>query len=566
MTYQVLARKWRPQTFDEIIAQPHIVRTLTNALKAGKIHHAFLFAGPRGTGKTTTARILAKALNCENGPTPTPCGKCPACKGIAAGSYLDVIEIDAASNTGVDDIRDLRESSHYVATGGKYKVYIIDEVHRLSGSAFDALLKTLEEPPKHVVFIFATTESHKVPATIHSRCLKFDFRLIPYAPLAETLQKIADAEKIDIEPAAIEIIAHKAAGSLRDGQSLLDQVSAYAVERATAEITNEALGLVDTSLLFELVDDFAAGDAAAAIAKVSRVAEEGRDYSEFGVQLVEHLRNLLLVTALGEDTDLLDVPADRRELYKNQATKFALGDLYRLVDYLRDFLGRLRWSTQPLLDAQMLAARAAKMDRTVEFSEVLGKIDELLQQGVGEPSPEANLFGSAPAATPGIPAIPSPPKEKSTPPPAPVSTETRVTPPAPAARQDERPAVGDNLQERILDRIRKHSAVIAGFMTNARITRGEGGAVDVTVYGGNGYIQKQLAQKSNANMIQAEVAAEMGQGLHVRLRVDSGPPPGEPTKAKPARKPANDDSLLQSDEKLRMIVERFEAEIVPEER
>jgi hypothetical protein len=209
------------------------------------------------------------------------------------------------------------------------------------------------------------------------------------------------------------------------------------------------------------------------------------------------------------------------------------------------------------------------MDRTVELSEVLGKIDELLQQGVGEPSGEANLFGSAAAATPGTPAIPSPPKEKSAPPPAPVRTETRVAPsatPAPAARQDERPVVGDNLRERILDRIRKHSTVIAGFMTNARIVRGEGGAVDVTVYGGNGYIQKQLAQKSNANVIQAEVAAEMGRGLHVRLHVDSGPPPGQKTATKPARKPANDDSLLQSDEKLRMIVERFEAEIVPEER
>lgn len=569
MAYQVLARKWRPQTFDEIIAQPHIVRTLTNALKAGKIHHAFLFAGPRGTGKTTTARILAKALNCENGPTPTPCGKCPACKEIAGGSYLDVIEIDAASNTGVDDIRDLRESSYYVAAGGQYKVYIIDEVHRLSGSAFDALLKTLEEPPPHVVFIFATTEAHKVPATIHSRCLKFDFRLIPYTPLAATLQKIADAEKIDIEPEAIEIIAHKAAGSLRDGQSLLDQVSAYAVERVTADIANEALGLVDTSLLFGLVDDFAAGNAGAAIAKVSRVSEEGRDFSEFGVQLVEHLRNLLLVTALGQNTDLLDVPADRRELYQKQAQKFALGDLYRLVDYLRDFLGRLRWSTQPLLDAQMLAARAAKMERTVEFSEVLGKIDNLLQQGVGESSGGADLFGSPRPPPPGKSAPSAPSRENSSLPVAPARTDTPVVRPkasAPAETQEERPAVGDELQERILNRIRKHSAVIAGFMTNARITRGEGGAVDVTIYGGNGYIQKQLAQKTNTNMIQSEVAAEMGRGLRVRLRVDSGPPPEDRRKTKPGAKPVSADSLLQSDEKLRMIVEKFDAEIMPEER
>jgi len=562
MTYQVLARKWRPQIFDEIIAQPHIVRTLKNALAQGKIHHAFLFAGPRGTGKTTTARILAKALNCQDGPTPDPCGKCNPCKEIAAGSYLDVIEIDAASNTGVDDIRNLRESSHYVATGGRYKIYIIDEVHRLSGSAFDALLKTLEEPPPNVVFIFATTEAHKVPATIHSRCLKFDFRLIPFAPLADALKHIAEVEKFDIEPAAIEIIAHKAAGSLRDGQSLLDQVSAYATEKVTTEITNEALGLVDVSLLFALVDDFAAHDAGAAITRVSQVAEEGRDFSEFGVQLTEHLRNLLLASTLGPDTDLLDVPADRRKQYHDQAQKFAIGDLYRLIDYLRDFLARLRWSTQPLMDAQMLAVRAAKMDRTVEFESILNKIDDLLQHGsAAAPSREADLFqkttiNSSPPETPAPARAIEPPSAK----------ESAPTQPPAEEKSAGGSPVSDDLRERILKRIRQHSTVIAGFLTNARISRGEGGAVDITVYQGNGYIQKQLAQKSNANMIQAEVAAEMGQGLHVRLHTRSGPPPDENQKSKPARKPINASRLLETDEKLRMIVEKFDAEILPEDR
>ena len=582
MAYQVLARKWRPQTFEEIIAQPHIVRTLKNALAMGKIHHAFLFAGPRGTGKTTTARILAKALNCVKGPTPDPCGKCLPCKDIATGSYLDVIEIDAASNTGVDDIRDLRESSRYVATGGRYKVYIIDEVHRLSGSAFDALLKTLEEPPAHVVFIFATTEAHKVPATILSRCLKFDFRLIPFTPLAEALRRIADVEKIDIEPEAIDIIAHKAAGSLRDGQSLLDQVSAYATGAVTADIANEALGLVDVSLLFGFLEDVAVGNVAGAIEKVSRVAEEGRDFSEFGLQVAEHLRNLLLTTTLGPATDLLDVPADRREKYAEQAKKFAVGDVYRLVDYVRDFLSRLRWSTQPLMDAQMLAVRAAKMDRTIEFESILGKLDSLLQQGNASagrasadlfPQPAAAGTTATPkAASTGVPAKPGrvPPRE---------SAQTRsaqrtptdepgasVPPPEKASTDPAGAPATSELRERILSRIRRHSAVVAGFLANAQIVRGEGGAVEVTVYQGNGYIQKQLAQKSIANMIQAEVAAEMGQGLHVRLHVHSGPPSAQVSKSQPGETPADTKELLQTDEKLRMIVEKFDAEILPDTR
>ncbi len=573
MTYQALARKWRPQTFEEIIAQPHIVRTLKNALKSGKIHHAFLFAGPRGTGKTTTARILAKALNCETGPTPDPCAKCMACTAIANGSYMDVMEIDAASNTGVDDVRELRESSHYVATGGRYKVYIIDEVHRLSGSAFDALLKTLEEPPPHVVFIFATTESHKVPATIHSRCLKFEFRLIPYQPLSDTLRRIAESEKIAIDPEAIDIIAHKAAGSLRDGQSLLDQVAAYAVDQITPEIANEALGLVDVSLLFQLLDDFAEGDVGAAVSRVSQVSAEGRDFGEFGAQLVEHIRNLLLVKALGEKTDLLDVPADRREAYDQQAKRFALGDLYRLIDYLRDFMSRLRWSTQPLLDAQMLAARAAKMDSTVEIGSLLSKIDQLLAGGDADSGPAPSLFNGPAKRQPAPPAPPKPvvpkrsppPTQSSSPPPSP-STET-ASPPADETQSrskgDAGQPVTEELRQRILERIREHSPIIAGFMTNSQISRGEGGVVNVVVYGGNGYVQKQIGSKSNQNMIQSEVKAEMGERLHVRLRVESGPPPGQARSSTPTKKVPDVNALLQTDEKLRMILETFDAEIMP---
>ncbi len=347
-------------------------------------------------------------------------------------------------------------------------------------------------------------------------------------------------------------------------------------------MTNEALGLVDVSLLFALVDDFATHDAGAAIKKVSREADEGRDFSEFGLQLTEHLRNLLLASTLGPDTDLLDVPADRREQYRRQAEKFAIGDLYRLIDYLRDFLGRLRWSTQPLMDAQMLAVRAAKMDRTVEFGTILGKLDDLLRQGTTPgPAAEFDLFSSTPPAQPAAQTQPidteSTDREKTVAPrdtarPAEQGPQAdRDTAEQPTAENSPLPTAGtqpvsDDLRERILQRIRRHSTIMAGFLTDARITRGEGGAVDVTVYHGNGYIQKQLAQKSNANMIQAEVAAEMGQRLHVRLHVHSGPPPEEKPKSRPAEIPVNSDELLKTDKKLRMIVEKFDAEILPDDR
>src|SRR4051794_20436945 len=280
MSYLALARKWRPRSFAELVGQEHVRQALGNALTQGRVHHAFLFTGTRGVGKTTIARILSKCLNCETGVTATPCGICSACREIDEGRFVDLIEVDAASRTKVDDTRELLENVQYAPTRGRYKVYLIDEVHMLSTHSFNALLKTLEEPPPHVVFVFATTEVHKIPVTILSRCQRFDFKLIPTARLSQHLEGILGAEKIDAEPGAVRVVARQAAGSVRDGLSLLDQVIAYVgQQRLTPDIVADVLGVADRRLLAELAGALVARDAAAALRGLAAAGDRGVDVS-----------------------------------------------------------------------------------------------------------------------------------------------------------------------------------------------------------------------------------------------------------------------------------------------
>ena len=295
MSYLVLARKYRPGNFSDIIGQEHVVRTLENAIRMDRVHHAFLFTGARGVGKTTSARALARALNCDKGPTSDPCGECPSCREITQGISPDVIEIDGASNRGVGDVRELRESVRYLPSKGRYKLYIIDEVHMLTTEAFNALLKTLEEPPEHVKFIFATTEPQKIPVTILSRCQRFDFRRVGLPVLVEHLRGILAKEGVELSAGALTTIAREAQGSVRDAMSLLDQVLSYAGEELNDAAVTQALGVVDRQAIFELADAIFSRNAPKVLDSVAEVEARGHDLSDLVTLLVEHLRDVMVV-------------------------------------------------------------------------------------------------------------------------------------------------------------------------------------------------------------------------------------------------------------------------------
>lgn len=295
MAEQALYRKWRPRTFDEVVGQDHVVNTLRNALSSGRIHHAYLFAGPRGTGKTTTARLLAKAVNCLAPEAERPCNKCSICQAVNEGRLLDLIEIDAASNTGVDDVRELRERVGFRPNEARYKVYVIDEVHMLSTSAFNALLKTLEEPPPHAIFILATTEAHKIPATVISRCQRFNFRRLSLNDVVARLERIVEQEHIQAEREALVVIARQATGSMRDAESLLDQLASYGTGSLTAAEVRAVLGIGSGDAVFQVAEALIRGDAAQGLSIINAVVEEGTDPRQFACQIVDHLRALLLL-------------------------------------------------------------------------------------------------------------------------------------------------------------------------------------------------------------------------------------------------------------------------------
>ena len=387
MSYLVFARKYRPQQFEDLVAQEHVSRTLVNSIKNDRVGSAYLFCGPRGTGKTTTARILAKCLNCEKGPTPTPCGQCDACKDITAGSSLDVLEIDAASNTGVDDIRVRRENVRYMATGGHKRIYIIDEVHRLSGAAFDALLKTLEEPPSHVVFICATTDPLKVPDTILSRTQRFDFKRISPTDISNHLKKIANLEKIEIDEEALRILSRKADGSIRDALSLLDQITAFAGDKIRAADVVDALGLVDKALLFDFTNAIASHDSKEALKIIGRVVEAGTDVLDFTSELMEHFRILMILTADQSAADELGFTIEETTQYKEQAGCFSLGDVIRLIKMAGELNADIKFGLNERMVLEVTAVRMAEMEATVKFEEVLEQLKEIGPQVSG------NLFG-----------------------------------------------------------------------------------------------------------------------------------------------------------------------------
>jgi len=444
MSYLVFARKWRPMTFSEVVAQEHITVTLQNAISSGRIGHAYLFSGPRGVGKTTTARILAKGLNCEKGPTPEPCLECSACLQIAAGSHMDVLEIDGASNRGIDEIRDLREKARYAAAAGGYKVYIIDEVHMLTKEAFNALLKTLEEPPEKVIFIFATTEPRKVPATILSRCQRCDFRKIPFRTMADYISTEASREGITVTRDALGLVCRASGGSMRDALSLMDQLVSFAGDRITVDTVSGLLGLVETDLLAGVASAVLSSDAPTALDLLEEASRRGYGVEEFTEAFLGFLRNMMLAAA-GAEKGISDLSESEMETVR--ACVAGVPDI-AVLNVLRIVAGasaQIREGADPGITIEGALLTAARLSSVFELDNLPRVKVDIPAPAVSppeRPSPKA-----APAVSPperpspeAAPAIPPP--ERPSPKAAPaVSPPERLSPEAaPAVPPPERPS------------------------------------------------------------------------------------------------------------------------------
>ncbi|MBD3168625.1 MAG: DNA polymerase III subunit gamma/tau [candidate division Zixibacteria bacterium] len=392
MAYKVIALKHRPRTFSEIVAQDHITLTLKNAVTAGRIHNGYLFAGPRGTGKTTTARVLSKALNCENPRDGEPCDQCVSCNEITSANSPNVIEIDAASNRGIDDIRQLRESIRYTPIGAKYKIYIIDEVHQLTNEAFNALLKTLEEPPAHGIFILATTEAQKVPATIMSRCLRFDFRLVTLERLIETVENICAKEGVETERGGIEAICMKADGSIRDAYSLLDQVISTGITKIDAEVAAEVLGLVNSKLLTDISSSIAKPNAVEAVNYFNSYLKSGGNVEYFVDSLSKHLRDLLVIKMNSEGESIPGITDDLLPDFRAIADRFDEGQLLRMLNIVAELFSGLRRKTvDPVIAVELALIKMGNLDKTIDIQKLLA--GEFSAPSTSGESPD--LFGKS---------------------------------------------------------------------------------------------------------------------------------------------------------------------------
>ena len=386
MSYQALYRKWRPGVFEDVRGQEHIVKTLKNQIKLGRVGHAYLFCGTRGTGKTSVAKIFAKAVNCLSPKDGSPCGECAMCKSIQNQTSMNVIEIDAASNNGVDNIREIREEVEYSPTEGRYKVYIIDEVHMLSIGAFNALLKTLEEPPEYVIFILATTEAHKIPITILSRCQRYDFRRITIDTIAQRLQELVDKEGLDVEEKAIRYIARAADGSMRDALSLLDQcVAFYLNERLTYEHVLDILGAVDTSVFSRLIRDIMAQNVTDALKLVEEVVIQGRELSQFVSDFTWYLRNLMLVQSSDQLEDVLDMSSENLAALKEEAGQVKQSVLMRYIRIFSELNGQLKYSTQKRVLIELAIVKLCKPQMENNYEAILNRLavlEDMFERGV----------------------------------------------------------------------------------------------------------------------------------------------------------------------------------------
>jgi DNA polymerase-3 subunit gamma/tau len=520
MSYQVIARRWRPQTFDEVVGQRNVTDTLRNAIATDRVAHALLFAGPRGVGKTTTARILAKALNCDRGPTPTPCGTCGTCEEIAAGRSMDCLEVDAASNTQVEKTRDLLETVQYAPTRGRHKVYIIDEAHMLSTSSFNALLKTLEEPPPRVVFILATTEPHRIPATIHSRCQRHDFRLLGAREIVGRLREIAGAEGVTADEEALVLLAQAAGGSLRDAQSLLDQAIASLGDRLSADRVAELFGLVKADTLAEAAEAILVRDAARVLRLVDRLASRGQDLRQFALELAAHLRDLLILKVCPEPGALLEGARVGTEAARPQAARATLPELELMIKTLQQAEGEMRRAPQPRVILEMALIRLTEIRHVQGVGEILDRLVVLegrLSRGQIGPATtgELPLFGARPVPA-GGPARTTQGPESSSPPPPTRASQEAV---APTGATDV--AVGWSA---VVGRLRGRKR-LASVLTEVEPAGLTADTLTLEVRNGNAFVRDTLEDPDTRQVIASAAAEAFGRRLRMDFRFTTPPVP-----------------------------------------
>ncbi len=508
MSYLVLARKWRPQRFEEVVGQHHVTATLANALKTGRLSHAYLFSGPRGVGKTSVARILAKAINCAQGPTNEPCNECEACRAITQGHCIDVLEIDGASNRGIDDVRQLRESVKYAPASVRAKVYIIDEVHMLTTDAFNALLKTLEEPPRHVYFVLATTEPLRVPPTILSRCQRHDFGRLTVEELVAHLERIGAAEQLAIDREALRLIARKAEGSVRDTLTLLDQVAATGEGPFTAARVQEILGLSGSALYFEISAAITAGDVTRALTSLDTAYQEGLNLQELTDELVPHFRGLLLATLGPEMESLIEGTAEERAQLIGQGQGVRPADALRWLRILLDVAARMRRSAHARVHLEVALSEMAALPRSVDLASVL----EHLRKGTLPSSAPAPPVTAAPRATAGAERGPAP--------------ET-------IAQASQPPNEYATAWGEVVARVRREKAFLGSCLHESVVTGFAEGCLLVVLADANGFKREQVEKPSNRRYILRVIEETLGRPAGLRVVEATGSRAAAPAESPP---------------------------------
>lgn len=564
MSYLVLARKCRPQVFEDVLGQDHVTRTLQNAIRSGRVAHAYLFSGPRGVGKTSVARILAKALNCQNGPTPIPCNQCTSCREITQGISLDVREIDGASNRGIDDIRELRENIKYLPAQGGYKIYIVDEVHMLTGEAFNALLKTLEEPPKHALFIFATTELNKVPATIFSRCQSFNFRRVSLDSIVAYLKSLAEAEQVAVEQGALRLIARQSEGSIRDSLSLLDQILSFSMEKITETQVQEILGFVDRRIVFEMGWSICGNQVKTILELVGEVYEFGYDLKQFLKDLIGHFRNLLLIRMGHDQGSLIDLPGEEISEIKGKVQEVSLEYLQDGLHFLIQSEGELRRAPQPRLALEMILLRTARLKEIISIDDLLARLDVIQDQGFpsrGNP-PAFKEQGTKKIETVKEAApvyakhsLPEEPKNED------LKEEVReIPPPEPPAEPPARREGESTSPEDLLEFIRSENLPLATYLAQADLTVVDDNTLEWD-FKGNSFQLGLL--EGNGNKRKLEKLCQNFYKRKIKVRFISKEPPKDNRNGSLSREKINKVSIKEklSHPRIKDLIDIFQADV-----